>query len=304
MELRSGDSLEVIFQLEELDVEESHMAPVLDQLRELDLRDLPKLMHIWKKGPKRIMGFGNLRLLDVRRCNSLTYLFSPSIAKLLVMLEKISVDNCEKFEEILARVGEEEEEKERHMVPILDQLRVLHLCDLPKLMHIWKKGPERIMGFGNLRLLDVWRCNSLTYLFSPSMAKLLVMLEKIRVVDCEKIEEILARVGEEEEEKEVLFFKVNSIVLHHLPNLKCFCSETNALEWPSLEEIRVIGCPNLSTFIPSNLNTPKLEGVYNSYWKEEKLCHWMGDLNATIEYIFKGKVCHIHTTNIPLIGEF
>ena len=85
MELRSGDSLEVIFQLEELDVEESHMAPVLDQLRELDLRDLPKLMHIWKKGPKRIMGFGNLRLLDVRRCNSLTYLFSPSIAKLLVM---------------------------------------------------------------------------------------------------------------------------------------------------------------------------------------------------------------------------
>ena len=183
---------------------------------------------------------------------------------------------------------EELDVEESHMAPVLDQLRELDLSDLPKLMHIWKKGPEWIMGFGNLRLLDVWRCNSLTYLFSPSIAKLLVMLEKIRVVDCEKIEEILARVGEEEEEKEVLFFKVNSILLHHLPNLKCFCSETNALEWPSLEEIRVIGCPNLSTFIPSNLNTPKLEGVYSSYLKES--CHWKGDLNATIEHIFKGKV--------------
>ena len=91
--LISYDSLEVIFQLEELNVEESRMAPVLDQLRELDLMDLPKLVHIWKKGPERILGFGNLRLLEVIGCNSLTYLFSPSIAKLLVMLKKIKVSH-------------------------------------------------------------------------------------------------------------------------------------------------------------------------------------------------------------------
>ncbi|KAF3951171.1 hypothetical protein CMV_023150 [Castanea mollissima] len=290
MKLSRNDSLEVIFQLEELKVEESHVAPVLDQLRELELSDLPKLMHIWKKGPERIMGFGNLRLLDVSRCNSLTYLFSPSIARLLVMLEKIRVLDCEKIEEILARAEEEEEEKERHMAPVLDQLRELVLMYLPKLEHIWKKGLERILGFGNLRLLEVWECNSLTYLFSPSIAKLLVMLEKIEVGHCEKIEEILARAGEEEKEKDVLFDKVNSIVLHNLPNLKCFCSETNALEWPSLEEITVKECPSLSTFIPSNLNTPKLEGVYDALsWEDIRTCHWKGDLNATIEHIFKGK---------------
>ena len=120
IESSSRDSLEVIFQLEELNVEESHMAPMLDQLRKLDLSDLPKLMHIWKKGPGRIMGFRNLRLSDVSRCNSLTYLFSPSIAKFLVMLEKIRVVDCEKIEEILARAGEEKEEKERHLAPVLD----------------------------------------------------------------------------------------------------------------------------------------------------------------------------------------
>ena len=91
VDLERCDSIEVIFQLEELNVEESHVAPVLDQLRELHLNGLPKLMHIWKKGPKRIVGFGNLRFLKVENCNSLTNLFSPSIGKLLVMLEEIYV---------------------------------------------------------------------------------------------------------------------------------------------------------------------------------------------------------------------
>ena len=82
------------------------------QLRELGLHDLPKLMHIWKKGSERILGFRNLRLLKVSGCDSLTYLFSPSIAKLLVMFEKIEDSHSEKIEKILARAGEEEKEKD------------------------------------------------------------------------------------------------------------------------------------------------------------------------------------------------
>ena len=229
--------------------------------------------------------------------------FFPShIIECLKNLESIELINVPS-PEVLFQL-EELNVEENHMAPVLDQLRKLILYGLDNLMHIWKKGPERILGFGNLRLLYVWRCNNLTYLFSPSIAKLLVMLEEIKVGYCEKIEEILTRAGEEEEKKDVLFYKVNSIALHKLPNLKCFCSETNALEWPSLKEIRVIECPSLSTFIPSNLNTPKLEGVYNSYWEGEETCHWKGDLNATIENIFKGKVWQILTTNISLMGEF
>jgi hypothetical protein len=156
--------------------------------------------------------------------------------------------------------------EESHVASILDQLRKLKLIYLPKLMHIWKKGPERIMGFGNLRSLKVERCNSLTYLFSPSIAKLLVMLEEIQVIDCEKIEEILTRAGEEEgEEKDiVLFNKVNSLILMDLPNLKCFCNEANAFEWLSLKKVGVIRCPTLRTFVPANLKTPELEGVYET----------------------------------------
>ena len=167
-------------------------------------------------------------------------------------------------------------------------------------MHIWKKGPKRIMGFGNLRLLEVRYYNNLTNLFSPSIGKLLVMLEEIKVICCAKIEELLAIAKEEEEE--VLFYKVNSIWLKDLPNLQCFCKEENAFEWPSLKKIMVIRCPNLRTFVPTNLKTPELEGVYED--KEFKTSQWKGDLNATIEHIFKGKVWHILTSNISAMEEF
>ncbi|KAM3738744.1 hypothetical protein ACB098_09G153300 [Castanea mollissima] len=214
-------------------------------------------------------------------------LFPSHIIECLKNLESIELSHSDSLEVIFQL--EELNVEESHMAPVLDQLRKLDLSDLPKLMHIWKKGPERILGFGNLRSLDVWSCDSLTYLFSPSIAKLLVMLEKIIVRNCKKIEEILARAGEEEKEKDVLFYKVNSIWLYNSPNLKCFCSETNALVWPSLENMTVQECPSLSTFIPSNLNTPKLEGVYDALsWDVKRTCHWKGDLNATIEHIFKG----------------
>ena len=116
IELKYCHSLEVIFQLKELYAERSHKAKVLVQLRKLVLDNLPKLVHIWKKGPERIMGFQNLRLLRIEKCSSLTYLFSPSIAKLLVRLEEIEVVDCENIEEILESAREEEKEFFFHIV--------------------------------------------------------------------------------------------------------------------------------------------------------------------------------------------
>ena len=223
-------------------------------------------------------------------------LFPSHIIECLKNLESIEMRSCDAMEVIFQL--EELNVEESHMVPVLDQLRNLNLSDLPKLMHIWKKGPERILGFGNMRFLNVDKCNNLTYLFLPSIAKLLVMLEEIRVTRCGKIEEILARAREEEEEKEISFYKVKSILLKDLPKLKCFCNEVNAFEWPSLKEITVIRCPALSTFVPSDLNTPKLEGVYDQIeWDQRTMFPWKGDLNATIQHMFKGEVWLILTTS-------
>ncbi|GMY19458.1 probable disease resistance protein At4g27220 [Fagus crenata] len=249
---------------------------------------------------------------DIDNPSKIWYLFSSHIIECFKNLEEIDLRSCTSLEAIFQI--EELAIEESHVASVLDQLRKLKLIDLPKLMHIWKKGPERIMGFGNLRSLKVEECNNLTYLFSPSIAKLLVMLEEIEVMHCQKIEEILARAREEEgEEKEiVLFNKVNSFVLMDLPNLKCFCNEANALEWPSLKKVGVIRCPNLRTFVPTNIKTPEPEGVYEDYdfdfpfqkYNFKRPAQWKGDLNATIDHIFKGKVWHTLTTNLSLLGQF
>ncbi|KAL4633290.1 hypothetical protein ACB092_04G112700 [Castanea dentata] len=212
------------------------------------------------------------RANGINNSSKIWSLFPSNLIECLKNLESVDLERCDSIEE-------------SHVAPVLDQLRELYLKDLPKLMHIWKKGPKRIMGFGNLRLLEVKKCNNLTNLFSPSIGKLLVMLEEINVIGCEKIEELLAIAKEEEEE--VLFYKVNSIWLEDLPNLQCFCKEKNAFEWPSLKKIMVIGCPNLRTFVPTNLKTPKLEGLYDD--EEFETPQWKGDLNATLEHIFTGK---------------
>ena len=223
----------------------------------------------------------NIKIGDIDNPSEIRSLFPSYMIECLKNLETINLQNCGSLEVIFEH--EELNVGESHVASVLDQLRKLILCQLDNLMHIWKKGPEKMSGFENLSLLKVSGCNSLTYLFSSSVAKLLVMLEKI--------EEILARAGEEEEENDVLFCKVNSILLEDLPSLKCFSQETNAFEWPLLKEITVIKCPTLSTFIPSNLNTPKLKRVYDELPRgQRRTCHWKGDLNATIHHIYKGKV--------------
>ena len=228
----------------------------------------------------------NPRASGIDNPTKIQSLFPSQMIESLRHLESIQLWSCNSLEVIFQL--EKLNAEESHVASVLNQLRELDLFDLPKLKHIWMKGPERITGFGNLRLLSVWACNSLTYLLSPSIAKLLVMLEDIRVINCEKIEEILERAREEEEEKKISFRIVNSILLKDLPNLKCFCNEVDALEWPLLNELTVIRCPALSTFGPSVLNTPQLEGVYDETERDKRrMFPLKGDLNATIEHIFK-----------------
>ena len=225
--------------------------------------------------------WGTLNTLkDPRLCDDnpskIWSLFPSHMIESLKNLELIDFYGCHSLEVIF--------ELEESHVALVDQLRKLELCQLDKLMHIWKKGPKKIMGFGNMRSLKVKECNSLTNLFSPSIAKLLVMLWDIEVFNCGKIEEILASAGEEEDEKDVLLSQVFSILLEDLPNLKWFCPEANAFEWLLLQIMKVTRCPTLRTFVPTNLKTPQLEEVIegNGY-----RTHWKGDLNATIEHILK-----------------
>ncbi|KAG2663088.1 hypothetical protein I3760_16G010800 [Carya illinoinensis] len=180
---------------------------------------------------------------------------------------------------------------------IFNNLTVLKLIHLRKLLHIWKKGPRDIKGFNNLRFLLVSNCNSLKCLFTPSMAKLLVKLEEIEVHACDEMKEIIAKESGDEEKRDhvIAFPQVKTLQLSFLPKLECFCNEAIAFEWPSLEEIKIVACEELKMFVPTrSMKAPKLQGVHHSdfvgYTGVETFQPMIeGDLNTTIQHIIKGR---------------
>ncbi|KAL2534958.1 Disease resistance protein RPS2 [Abeliophyllum distichum] len=104
-------AVKVLFDFEGLTVED-RAEGILGKLNSLNLIDLPKLEYILRKVPKGIQVFRDLRWIRVIVCGSLRYLFSPSVANLIVGLEILTVDNCSALEEIIGREEETSETAE------------------------------------------------------------------------------------------------------------------------------------------------------------------------------------------------
>ncbi|CAL5351021.1 unnamed protein product [Camellia sinensis] len=111
---------------------------------------------------------------------------------------------------------------------LITQLSKLKLKYLPKLTHIWKNISQQTRCFENLRFLTVQHCDNLRYIFTISMANVLVNLQNLTVEHCEKVEKIVTRENEEE-----IFSRENMVVkLRNLPSLVCFGPDVNDTEIP------------------------------------------------------------------------
>ncbi|KAG8480249.1 hypothetical protein CXB51_024839 [Gossypium anomalum] len=93
-----------IVQSEGLSDEERHTSAFY-QLKELSLSQLPELT--LKTFEPSLLSFKNLTTLEVSRCHGLINLIAYSTAKCLMLLEKLSIDDCEMIEEIIACEAEE-----------------------------------------------------------------------------------------------------------------------------------------------------------------------------------------------------
>ncbi|XP_042964945.1 uncharacterized protein LOC122299085 isoform X2 [Carya illinoinensis] len=220
-------------------------------------------------------------------------LFPHNLIESLENLQKLTAYQCDSLEVIFELEGLNTEESNS-----FNNLTKLSLRYLSKLLHIWKKGPRDIKGFNYLRWLQVWKCNSLKCLFTPSIAELLVKLEEIEVHGCNEMEAVLAKeLGDEENRDVIVFPLVKTLELMNLQKLECFYTEDNhAFEWPSLDRITITGCPKLKMFASTSTKTPKLKGVYTIMSETHLLLNERdfqpmieGNLNATIQHIIKKK---------------
>ncbi|KAM7481260.1 hypothetical protein LguiB_005843 [Lonicera macranthoides] len=148
LSLRDCDSIEVVFDLEKLVVGRTPMAVTFNRLDVLEIWNLKRMTHVWKKSPQGFEGFRNLTHLDLYGCGSLRYLFFPLIAKFLVNLQVLKIKSCEVMEEVVSRRDGVEGQEDAVDMYFFPELLYLELDDLPNLLGI---GP-RVYAFDMLSL--------------------------------------------------------------------------------------------------------------------------------------------------------
>ncbi|KAM5558689.1 hypothetical protein ABKV19_020395 [Rosa sericea] len=103
---------------------------VLTRLRMISLRSMKSLINIWD-GPAPSGIFQSLKIISLVNCRKLEYLFTSDVARCLLQLEDVLVENCDSLDRII----EASEEIESNKI-VLPQLKNLVLICLPKLTRL------------------------------------------------------------------------------------------------------------------------------------------------------------------------
>ncbi|KAM7489530.1 hypothetical protein LguiB_027014 [Lonicera macranthoides] len=144
----------------------------------------------------------NMEILKVHKLDNITVFFPTSVLPQLQHLQMLEIQRCCSLEVVFNLQGfnDNNEGSYELIAPLLTQLWHINLHSLPKLRHVWKTGAHVIQGsFKNLSWLRVEHCDSLKYVFTPSVAKLLLVLKEMKIIECENLEAIVAEEEEEEE---------------------------------------------------------------------------------------------------------
>ncbi|GKV51382.1 hypothetical protein SLEP1_g58045 [Rubroshorea leprosula] len=144
-------SLEEIFEIGELNVEESH-AVVNTQLRNLFLSLLPRLKYLWSQDPCGILSFRNLQTVVTSSCQNLQNMFPASVAMGLQQLEVLKINTCAMMEEVVA-LEEGDEAVPRFAFP---RLSTLKLWNLPRLKYIYSR--KHVIECRNLKDFCAFQC--------------------------------------------------------------------------------------------------------------------------------------------------
>ncbi|XP_031275698.1 uncharacterized protein LOC116134153 [Pistacia vera] len=244
---------------------------VFPRLESLFLHNLIKLEKICD-GELYAESFSKLRILKVEKCDRLEHLFSFSEYKKFSQLQEIEVIDCKNLKEIF---GEESVdlvvENARNSKLEFTPLRSLVLQCLPqfisfgmkvvlprlenltlysiKIEDIWLGQPQLMSSFQYLKILTVEECNGLKFLFSSSMVKSFMQLQKLVICKCKSMEAvILDSEGLEVQDKIIDM----SFPPKFVPNLRVFQNSQictgNSAEFPTLNELHIESFSNLKTF--------------------------------------------------------
>ena len=98
--------------------------------------------------------------------------------------------------------------------------------------------------------------------------------------------EIVTNEGEGEAGEEICFNQLNTLYLNYLPSLRSFHLGNRTTKFPLLEDLIVIGCPEMKIFSNGVLSMPKLKIVgldENKRWAQRRELLPEEDVNSAIK---------------------
>ncbi|KAH7842841.1 hypothetical protein Vadar_009699 [Vaccinium darrowii] len=223
----------------------------------------------------------SLKRLVCYECDEVSTVVSPHLLRRLRFVDLLDVRRRRGAREVFHFDGLEVGEGQV-CVGQLTQVRKFYLDDLPQLTSLWNKDPHRLLGLQSLEYLTIKHCPLLANLFAASIAKALGGLKVFYLSSCSTMEAVIATdEGHRDvldDDREIVFPKLEWLILKDLSNLKSFCTSNHNFNFPSLKRLVLKRCPKVQAFTSGSVRTPQI--LLSTRGNE---CLQIKDLNKHLE---------------------
>jgi disease resistance protein RPS2 len=134
-----------------------------------------------------------------------------------------------------------------------------------------------------LEELYVKSCDKISVLLSFSSMRYLERLEKLHILNCKNLNEIVSQEESDSSEEKIVFPALQDLLLENLPNLNAFFKGPYNLDFPSLQKVDIQDCPNMELFSRGFCSTPQLKDISMEIKSMRSSYIHKNDMNANIQ---------------------
>ena len=247
----------------------------------MEIDGLTNLERIWDSQLAE-GSFCKLRDMSIYYCDNLQNVFPSNDLERFQTLKRLELRDCRSLTEIYH--CQELSEEETSSVREFDLERLI-MRGMKKVTNIWSKDPQ-IFAFPKLRYVDAGDCEVLKYLFPASIAKGLLLLEKLQLYSC-GIEEIVAKAEGADSAPCFVFPNLTKLYLARLPNFRCFYPGAHSSEFSKLKKVTVHQCDKAMEFVS------KIQVEYG------EIRFWSGEVRVFLFFERSPQISSCLTNKIP-----